>query len=92
MKRITKYRIKALLLVAVLVVSVAVGLLFSFWWILAMLLVFYAALWLYIRYLTNIRDNARFDTIQGKALIRACNKRIEALSGYSLVHRFQNWF
>jgi len=44
----------------------------------------------YKRRLTEMRDNADFTTIHGKAVIAACNKKLDFLHGYGVFKKRSN--
>ncbi len=82
LKQKTKFIKIAILSVLLIltVVSVSIG----FYGILIMLVIYYAVIWFYRRNLVSIRDNANFNTVRGKYLIKECNKLIEQLSGLDI--------
>ena len=53
-----------------------------------LLAVFLLAVKLYKRRLINWRDNADFTTVQGQALIKACNRKLDFLNGYGTIKRY----
>ena len=92
MTTILKKRISIAVTLTVTITSIVLGTLYSFWWLLLVVAFFYLCTWMYRRSLVKMRDGARFDTIQGKATITACNKRIEMLSGFDIMGNFIAWF
>ena len=46
------------------------------------------ARYFYKKYLTTTRDRASFRTVRGKALISACNKKLDYLNGYGIFRRY----
>lgn len=51
------------------------------------LAVYLLGVYFYKRRLTRIRDNADFTTVRGKALIAACNKKLNFINGYGIFKR-----
>lgn len=54
------------------------------------LLIYLLAVYFYKRRLTGIRDNADFTTVRGKALIKACNEKLDFINGYGIFKRRSN--
>tara|TARA_B110000977_G_C10791433_1_gene382597 strand:+ start:304 stop:570 length:267 start_codon:yes stop_codon:yes gene_type:complete len=83
----TKLKV-AMVLVTMLMLGSVVWLAFySVAWVLLALVFFYLIVYLYRRYLIAIRDDANFLTVRGKATIKACNEKIETLSGFRIFDR-----
>jgi len=56
-------------------------------YILLGIFIFFLAVYLYKRRLTDWRDNADFTTVQGQALIKACNRKLDFINGYRIFNR-----
>ena len=83
----TKLKV-AMVLVTMLMLGSVVWLAFySVAWVLLALVFFYLIVYLYRRYLIEIRDDANFLTVRAKATIKACNEKIETLSGFRIFDR-----